>query len=265
MNDFARIMLSENIVIFLVFLIGIGVGSFLNVCIYRLPRKEPITFVRSKCPICQKKLSAVDLLPVVSYVLLRGRCRYCKNCISARYPLVEILTAGLFLLCYAKFQLSILFFMSAILTSFLIVISFIDIDNYLIFDEVLIWLICAGILLNALAGQGRFMDFLIAAVLGGGFFFLISWITNGMMGLGDAKLAFAVGLWLGGELTMLALFLSFLSGAVVGIALLIFKIKKIGEPVPFGPFIAAGTFFSFVYGREFIEWWSLIFNGFFWW
>jgi len=241
-----------------VFLFGLLVGSFLNVCIYRLPLNHPVVFGCSRCPVCLKALRVLDLIPVISYLFRRGRCRYCKSFISIRYPLVEILSGCLFLLCYVKYQFSAMFLTAIVLTSFLIVIAFIDIDCCLIFDKALIWMAFGGVTLNFWTGHGDWADFLIAALAGSGFLFLIYWITGGMMGQGDAKFAFAIGLWLGTELTFLALLLAFLLGAGIGLILFILKQKRMGEPIPFGPFIAFGTFFSFIYGQKVIDWWYLI-------
>lgn len=241
-----------------VFITGLFAGSFFNVCIYRLPLDQDIVFSRSRCPCCRAVLGFWDLLPVAGYLLRRGKCRYCAGPISERYPLVELLSAFLFLWCYAHFSFSVHFFKAVILTSFLLVIAFIDIDHRLILDKVLIWLGAGGILTNIWGGHGDWANFFCAAALGGGFLYLIFLTTGGKMGLGDVKLTCALGLWLGVKLTVLTLFFAFCSGGVTGMALILAGRKSRKDFMPFAPFIAAGAFLSLLYGDKIIDWYLAI-------
>ncbi|WP_425060707.1 Type 4 prepilin-like proteins leader peptide-processing enzyme [Sporomusa carbonis] len=237
-----------------IFILGLIIGSFLNVCIYRLPQGKSIVTPPSHCFACGTRLKPGDLIPVISYIVQRGRCRYCGTVFSFRYVVVELITAVLFVWCFQVTGLGPELLKALIFISFLIVITFIDYDYQLILDKVLIWFTGAGVAINLYIGCPAITDMLIAAVTGGGLLLLIAVITRGGMGGGDIKFVAALGLWLGLKLTILTLFLSFVIGGIGSLLLLIFKLKGRKDFIPFGPFIAVGAFVSSLYGIEIIGW-----------
>ncbi|SEO35119.1 prepilin peptidase [Propionispora vibrioides] len=240
------------------FLFGLCMGSFLNVCIYRLPQGDSIAYPPSHCMHCQSRLQMVDLIPVLSYLFLRGRCRQCGTPYSIRYTFVEILTGCLFIWCYTVFGIGFPLIKALILTSFLLVITYIDYDHQLILDKVLLFMAGAGALIECLTPSVGLLSIIAGSLAGGGLLLLIAIASKGGMGGGDIKLATVLGIYLGAKLTLLALFLSFVIGGVVAVFILLFKRKGRRDCIPFGPFIAAGAFLSLLYGQELIRWyWSL--------
>lgn len=241
-----------------ILLLGLSIGSFLNVCIYRIPQGQSILYPPSHCTQCQRQLQIIDLIPVLSYVLLQGRCRYCGASYSSRYALVELLTGCLFIWCYTIFGIGFPLIKALILTSFLLVITYIDYDHQLILDKVLLFMAGAGALIECLTPSVGLLSMLVGSLTGGGLLLLIAIASKGGMGGGDIKLATVLGIYLGAKLTLLALFLSFVIGGVVAVFILLFKHKGRRDCIPFGPFIAAGAFLSLLYGQELIRWyWSL--------
>ncbi len=237
-----------------VLLLGLCMGSFLNVCIYRLPRHQSIIAPASCCPACNTPLKPYELIPVVSYWLQGGQCRYCKQAISLRYIVVELLTGVLFLWCFHAAHSDCEFLQFFIFISFLTVIAFIDYDCQLILDKVLIWFAAAGIAINLYTGNRHLLDMAVAGIAGGGLLLAIAILTRGGMGGGDIKFVTALGLWLGLKYTVLTLFLSFVIGGAGGLILLLAKVKGRKEFIPFGPFIAIGAFISALYGDGILQW-----------
>ncbi|MBF0473039.1 MAG: prepilin peptidase [Nitrospirae bacterium] len=247
-----------NITGIYIFLFGLIIGSFLNVCIYRIPKKFSIVFPPSACPACNHKIKPTDNIPILSYILLLGRCRYCKKRISLRYPLVELLNAVLYIAVFNRFGLNFdgIFYMA--LMSTLIVITFIDIDHMIIQDEITI----PGIIIALLAGMIFLTDpviygnnlgvkgAIIGFLAGGGLFLFISILSRGGMGGGDIKLMALFGACLGWKAVLMITFLGSLFGSIYGIILMIFKGKGRKTPVPFGPFLAVGAIICILYGRE---------------
>lgn len=244
----------------LIFVLGLTVGSFLNVCIYRLPRGESVVRPPSRCPACGMRLRPRDLVPVVSYVLLRGRCSACSAAISWRYPAVELVTAVLFLWCYAATGAEPALAKALVFTAFLLVIAVIDYDRQLILDRVVVWLAGAGVVLNLLLRyQASAMvpglgDMLAGALLGGSALLAVAALSHGGMGGGDVKCAAALGLWLGWRLMLVTLFCAVVLGGLVGIVLLALRRKSRRDMIPFGPFLAAGAFIAMLYGRQVWQW-----------
>lgn len=236
----------------LIFIIGLIIGSFLNVCIYRIPREESIVFPPSHCPNCKLNLKWKDLIPLISYAVLRGRCRYCKARISPVYPFIEFLNAFLYLLIYFKYGLSLEFIKFAFLTSLVIVIGVIDYFTTDIYTNTIIVGLIVGIAFAIISFfvEGSIMIYIIGSLIGGGVISLIILLTNGM-GWGDAELLFIIGLFLGVRLTLVTLFLSFIIGGIAGGVLIILKIKSRKDYIPFGPFISIGAVISILFG-EFI-------------
>lgn len=243
-----------------VFFLGLLVGSFLNVVIHRLPRRESVVWPPSRCPACGERLRWCDLIPVVSYLVLRGRCRHCGGRISPRYPAVELLTAGLFLVVYITLQAQSggdtgsgarfgwvvaknLFFTAALLAA-----AFIDAEHRIIPNRLVFWMVAGAVVLVPLAGNVRIVSAVAGAVAVGGFLLLLSAVTGGGVGGGDIKFAAAAGLYLGLPGVMLGLFLGSLLGTFYGLALILVKKKSRKEPLPFGPFLSLGFLFSGLWG-----------------
>lgn len=241
----------------LVFLLGLITGSILTTCIIRLPFPQSARANRAYCPNCNQKLPIKDLIPVIS-LLLCGRCRFCGGFLPKRYAVIEVLTGILFLWCFLLFGISVYSIKAIFLSAFLIVIVFIDIDHQLILDKVLLWLAITGIIINLFVISVSLLDMMIAFLTGGGLFLVIAIITKGGMGGGDIKFVAVLGLWLGFKLTLLTIFLSFLIGGLGSGLLLVARLKKRKDFIPFGPFIAIGAFLSLLYGEQLINWYFTI-------
>ncbi|MCG8403509.1 MAG: prepilin peptidase [Firmicutes bacterium] len=238
----------------IVLLLGAVIGSFFNVCIYRLPRKESVAYKPSHCPGCGSKLGVADLVPVLSYLFLRGRCRHQGCEISPRYPLVEIITALLFLAAYINWGVSWHTASMWVFLAMLVLVSVIDIYHRIIPDEALLAATIIGLPLLFLAS----LDYLISGVIGffaaGLLLLVIAAVSRGGMGGGDVKLSAVMGLFLGWQGVAVALFLSFLAGGVISILLLATKIKGRKDAVPFGPYLALGGIIAAFYAERIIAW-----------
>lgn len=244
------------------FALGAIVGSFLNVCIYRLPRGESIVWPASHCPICGNKLKPIELVPIISYFLLKGKCSACGAPISWRYPLVELLTGVLFVVAYNLLPSAFLpLAFCLVFLCLLTVIFFIDLDHQVIPDSLTFLGLVAGLFYGWLYGQ------LILALLGGalGFAVLLSiaklgrWLyKKEAVGEGDLLLAGMLGVWLG-ERTLLAIFLAYLTAGVTVTFLLLLKRVKFGEYLPFGPFLVLGGMIAFFWGAQLVGWYLNLF------
>jgi leader peptidase (prepilin peptidase)/N-methyltransferase len=240
----------------LILIFGLVVGSFVNVCIYRIPRKISLLKPSSYCPSCVNSIKPWHNIPVFSFLFLRGRCAYCGAKISLRYPFVELLNGIFYLLAYLKFGLNpslpfVLIFISA-----LIVISFIDFDFQIIPDQISIPLIFLGLILsflphNSLNLTQHIKDSLIGIGVGGGSLLVVSLISRGGMGGGDIKLNSAVGAFLGWKAALLTIFIGSFIGSIVGIIML----KKTGNrKIPFGPFLSLGALTCLFLGEKILKW-----------
>lgn len=230
---------------FLIFIFGLSVGSFLNVVICRLETKESIVAKRSHCPQCGAVLKWYDLIPLLSFVFLLGKCRSCGKKINWQYPVVEIATGLLFLLFF-----NLYFYL--IIICFLIIIFVYDLKHYIIPNKVVFPAIILSFFYSIFIGS--FLNFLLAALGASGFFLALVLVSKGRwMGMGDVKLAFLMGLILGWPNILAALFLAFLSGAVVGVALIIFGKKGLKSQIPFGPFLAGATVLMMLCGQLWIN------------
>lgn len=246
------------------FCLGAVLGSFLNVCIYRLPRKESIIRPGSHCPSCQHKIAWYDNIPLLSYILLKARCRHCPARISWRYFLVELLSAGLLLLLFHYFGLSLFFWIYAALALSLIVVSFIDIAIQEIPDEISLCGIAIGLILSlvfpqlhdtAIRGLALWRSFL-GILAGGGSIYITGLIGNAIfrkesMGGGDVKLMAMIGAFIGYKAVLLTFFLAPFFGAAVGIVL---KIREGKSLIPYGPFLSLATLFSIIWKDKIIHW-----------
>ncbi|MFC1849004.1 prepilin peptidase [candidate division CSSED10-310 bacterium] len=242
-------------------LFGLTLGSFLNVVIYRIPQNQSIVTPASRCPFCQTPLKAYDNIPVLSFILLRGKCRYCRAAISVRYPIVELLTALLLLALVLRFGLNFKIIPLMTFVSALVALSFIDIDVQLLPDRLNFSLIGFGLFgafINDLIlaydfWHISFLDALKGLLVG---FFVLIIIYYGFlkltgkegMGGGDMKMLAMIGVFLGWEKTLLTLFLGCFFGSLVSIPLLLFLGRDRSTKISFGPFLALGALFSLFYG-----------------
>jgi leader peptidase (prepilin peptidase) / N-methyltransferase len=219
----------------------------LNVCISRIPQEESIAYPPSRCPKCKAKLKAYDLIPLLSYLFLRGRCRYCGVKISIRYPIVEALTAFLFLVFYLKAGLSVYFGDLVVFSILLVLISFIDLENLLIPDFLMLIGIGTGLAYSIYSG--KVVESLTGACFGFLFMLLLSTAAKyafkkEAMGDGDIKLLVMFGANLGIERTLMSLVCASLTGAAVGLLLISLKILRRDDYIPFAPFLALGAIVS---------------------
>lgn len=245
-----------------IFIIGIIFGSFFNVCIYRIPEKQSISNPPSHCPNCNTRLKPRDLIPIFSYLLSGRKCRYCKEKISSRYAIVELLTGILFLIVFNKFYLDISTVYYLVLTSILIIITFIDIDHYIIPDGLLIIGSIFAIVFNIIFKTITIKESLLGAIICGGgvlaIVYLIEFIVKKeVMGGGDIKLFAMIGLFLGIKNSLLSALISVYVGAIFGVIMIICsKIKKseFNSMIPYGPFISIATLIVMLYGDNIINW-----------
>ena len=254
----------------LVFIMGSVVGSFLNVCIYRLPKNESIIFPSSHCPHCKKNIEWYDNIPLVSFLLLGGKCRSCKARISFRYPIVEALTAVLLTLLFIGFGMAPKFFAYSVMTCGLIVATFVDFEIQEIPDEISVGGIVAGILLAfafpSVLGQASRMHGLLSSfvglIAGGGSIFLLGVFgkiafKKEAMGGGDVKLMAMIGSFIGLKLVILTFFIAPFLGSVPGIIL---WIRKGSKTIPYGPFLSTAALVSIFFGNKIL---GLLYGGLF--
>lgn len=241
---------------------GLVIGSFLNVVIWRVPRKESIASPPSHCPGCDAKIANRDNIPVVSWLLLRGRCRHCGTAISARYPFIEVFTAIVFAAVGARFSDSWALPAYLLLAGVLIALSAIDLEHYILPNRILYPADVVALALLAVASGathdwGAFVRALIAGAIAFTIFFVIHIISPRGMGFGDVRLAFLLGLclgWLGWGEVAGGLFAGFLYGAVVGVVLIAVKSRSRRQQIPFGPFLAAGAMTFVLFGSPLVDW-----------
>ncbi len=243
--------------------LGLLIGSFLNVVIYRVPRGESIVRPGSHCPGCGHLLRPWELIPVLSYIVQKGSCRKCHTAISWRYPAVEILTGGLFfyIVWLSQGVQDAKVFWYLVFTAFLIALTFIDLDTMTLPDVLVYPLLIMGILGSLfLPGSPGWLESLLSAVAAGGSFWLITIIYPRGMGFGDVKFVAALGAYLGFPNIMLAVFCASLAGSVVGLSMLLLQRRKIKQPIPFGPFLSLGALAALFWGEQIIHFYcSLVF------
>lgn len=247
-----------------IFIIGLFIGSFLNVCIYRIPREESIVFPSSHCTKCNTRLKPYDLIPVFSYLAYGGKCKSCRERISLQYPIIESLNGLIYLLLYLQFDLTIHFVFFAILSSLLTTISGIDYHHQIIPDGLVLIGVVIGVFyigyLKLMTPQTiTLIDHIVGGLVGGGVLLLLAIASKGGMGGGDIKLMAMFGLWLGWRLSLLTLFLSFVMGGIVGVLFLLLKLKGKKDAIPFGPFICLGGMASLLYGERILTWYLQMF------
>ena len=251
----------QTALLLIIGILGAIIGSFSNVCIYRIPKKESIVWPSSHCPACSHPLNTLDLIPVFSFIFLRGRCRHCKALISWRYPVVESLTAVLWILVWLKFGLSLEFLSAAVFLSLGIIITFIDLDLQTIPDVISLPGVVIGLLLAFLSGRPSITDALIGAFGGAALLFLVAILSRGGMGGGDAKLLGMIGAFLGWQGAAASLMIGSFAGAITGLLLIALKVIKRHDPVPFGPFLIFGAGAYLFFGEYIIDFYTMLVSG----
>jgi len=238
---------------------GAIVGSFLNVCIFRLPKEESIIWPGSHCPHCKKPIKFYDNIPIISYLFLKGECRQCHGSISVQYPLVEGITALSSLLLIMKFGPSFAYLIYFAFVAALIVITVIDLYHQIIPDVISLPGIGVGLLASLLTSQISFSNSLLGILCGGGSLFLIAtgyqWLFKREgMGGGDVKLLAMIGAFLGWKAVIVTILLGSLIGSITGIILMVSKGKDFKYAIPFGPFLSLGAVAALFYGERIIYW-----------
>lgn len=235
------------------FLLGLVIGSFLNVVIYRVPLRRSLSHPGSHCPHCGHPIRWYDNIPVVSWVILRGRCRDCADPIGPRYPLVEALTGVLFALAamIAGWDLRVLLLWGFF--AVLVAVTFIDIDHMLILNRVVLPAAALGLAASVALTPSRWWEYLVAGSGAALFLFVVALLWPGGMGLGDVKLALMLGFVLGVEV-IVAMFAAFLVGGLVGIGLLVVGKRSRKDRIPFGPFLALGGIIGSLVGEQVLTW-----------
>lgn len=242
----------------IILIIGLLIGSFLNVVIYRLPRRESIAFPPSHCPHCRHKLAWYDLLPVISFISLKGKCRYCKQQISFIYPLVEVVTGIMFLSIYLFLPSTGMVFLVylLIMTSVFITIFFTDFKYGIIpFQVVMVGVLTTVSYLLYSFSFFTITSHLLSSLSAFASFLFLFLITKGRgMGFGDVVLALLMGLFLGFPNIVFALYIAFLTGACISLILVLLGSKRFRhDTIPFGPFLVIGTFITVFYGNSILQ------------
>lgn len=241
------------IILLLTFLYGLLLGSFFNVVGIRVPIKKSIVRPRSSCPTCGHQLNAFELIPVFSYLFQKGKCRGCQSRISPIYPTMELLTGILFVAAPYVVGWSGELVVALTLISLFMIIIVSDIHYMIIPDKILIWFAGIFLLERIIWPLNPWWDSLLGAVSGFTLLLIIALVSKGGMGFGDVKLYAVIGFVLGFKLVLLSFFLSTLYGAVIGSLAMLFRIVKRRQPIPFGPFIAAGTLTAYFWGSDIIQ------------
>ena len=250
---------------FLAFLFGSAIGSFLNVCIYRLPQKKSLLFPASHCLHCQQPIRFFDNIPLISYLVLRGRCHFCGQPISPQYVMVEFLTALFSLLLFLHYSLTEYFIYFAFFSS-LLVVTFIDLKHQIIPDAISLPGIGAGFLASFVLPRITYLDSLLGIALGGGILYFVALgyylmtKTEGM-GMGDVKLLAMIGAFLGSKAVIITIFLSAFLGAMVGVTFMVIKGKSRKYAIPYGPFLSIGALLSLFWGDALLAWYYHFLTG----
>ena len=241
--------------IFLVVIFGLVIGSFLNVCICRIANEESIAFPPSHCTNCGYELKAKDLIPVLSYIFLGGKCRSCKEKISIKYKIFEILNSILYIAIYLKFGFTLNLFKFCLFASLLIVIGFIDFKTKYVYNSTVVFGVVSGILfavLEWMETKSIPWNYIAGAFIEFGIIYLIVILTRGM-GEGDIDIALICGLFLGIKGILVTLFLAIILGGIVATIILIFKLKERKAEIAFGPYLAIGGTIACLYGSRLID------------
>ncbi len=248
---------------FLSFIFGTIIGSFCNVVVYRLHAGDSPARGRSYCPHCKHTLSSADLVPVLSFIALRGKCRYCRKPISWQYPLVETAMGLIALLVVRQFGLSIVSFVGIVLGAFLFIMFVYDQKYQLILDRISVPAMAVALLFSLLLHRS-FLSILLGGILGAGLFFAQYVLSKGRwIGGGDIRLGGVLGLALGWPLTAVALVIAYLSGAAAALVLILSRKSSMSSMIPFGTFLSLATFITVLWGNGILQWY--LHGGFFDW
>ncbi len=241
-------------------LLGAVVASFLNVCIDRVPRNMSLISPASHCPSCQHRLAVKDLIPIFSYLYLRGRCRYCGAAIGQRLLWMEIGTATFFVLLYLFYGLTLELALAIFYGSLFIVLTVIDFEQYIIPNRIVYPAAVVSLLVAILRPDGTASESLIGGSAGLGIFLVVAIISRGGMGWGDVKMAALVGLITGFPLVFIAIFLSIIGGGLLALLLLLTGVKKRKEAIPFGPFLSLAAMVTLLWGSNILNWYLGLFH-----
>lgn len=247
------------IYIFLFFIYGLVFGSFFNVVGLRVPKGESIVRPPSHCTVCDRNLTIKDLVPVFSYVFLKGKCRGCGTKIHWMYPVMELASGLLFAFAYYQLGFTLEFVVALLFISLLVIITVSDIAYMLIPDKILLFFLIPLIVLRVFEPLSPWWDSIVGAVVGFGVLFLIAIVSKGGMGGGDIKLFFVIGLVLGWVPTLLTLFLASIIGTVIGVISLRRTKQGRKTPIPFGPSIAIAAIIAYFYGESLVDWYVNLF------
>lgn len=269
-------IMTSPLFVLIISFISLSVGSFLNVVVYRLPQmiqnswhQESNThnhatlnlcFPRSFCPRCQHQLSIFDKLPLLSYILIRGKCRYCKNTVAWRYPLLELLSALTGAIIAWHFGICWHALIALIFTWGLLILATIDWEHGLLPDQITLPLLWCGLLCSLEGGFCNSQTAVLGAIAGYTSFWLLAWvflkITKKIgMGHGDFKLLALIGAWLGWQQLPLVILLASLLGSFAGIGFIVLKQQQRGTPIAFGPYLALSGWIALLWGKNWLQWW----------
>lgn len=248
-----------NIVFYIVFAVaGLIIGSFLNVVIYRIPRKLSLVRPGSHCPECKEKIKFYDNIPLLSYLVLKGRCRYCSARIPIKYPLIEIATAVFFIANYVFFGLTFMTLLGTIFCCILIIVTMIDIEFRIIPNVLILPALVIGLLINIFLVKEVWWKPLAFSAGSFVFMLIIHLIYPKGMGLGDVKFSAVLGAFLS-QAVVVGLFLGFLFGSLFGLVMIIVKKRRLKQTIPFGPFLSLGSLFALFWGRYILKWYLSFF------
>ncbi|MEK5216300.1 prepilin peptidase [Psychrobacillus sp. FSL H8-0487] len=249
----------EFVILCLFFIYGLVFGSFFNVVGLRVPKGESIVRPPSHCTVCDRNLTVKDLVPVFSYVFLKGKCRGCGTKIHWMYPVMELATGLLFAFAYYQLGFTLELVVALLFISLLVIITVSDIAYMLIPDKILLFFLIPLIVLRVFEPLSPWWDSIVGAVVGFGVLFLIAIVSKGGMGGGDIKLFFVIGLVLGWVPTLLTLFLASIIGTVIGVISLRRTKQGRKTPIPFGPSIAIAAIIAYFYGESLVDWYVNLF------
>lgn len=238
---------------FILFIFGITIGSFLNVCIYRIPRKEDIVITPSHCMGCGKRIQWFDLVPILSFLVLKGRCRHCRTRLSYQYPMIEFVNGLAYVLLAILLGVTPYMIMMCIVFSTLLVIAMIDLRHMIIPNSILLFFFVIALGYRLFISK-EYLDAFLGFFAASGFLYLVHLLSGGNMGLGDVKLMAVFGLFLGWKNILLAMFLGSIVGSIIGLSLMAFKVITRKQMIPFGPFLSSGILLAGVFGENLIQW-----------
>lgn len=232
-------------------ILGLIIGSFLNVCIYRIPENESIVYGRSKCTKCNHKIKYYDLIPIFSYIMLKGRCRECKEKISIRYPIIEFVNAVLYLVIYYTYGMTIKSVIIAIVSSLMLVIAMIDFDKQIIPDSLSLFMAILGLIyrIYLVIYQQSFIplyDGILTGIVSFAVFYLLMVVSKNGMGGGDVKLIFGIGLLIGAINMPMLVLISSITAFIYAIIMIQLSKATRKTPIPFGTFLALGTYIMMI-------------------